>query len=91
MAAGKLGWIINGIRHRRKKDTIRKIDIKVARYDLDVVEIQNNIIGDLSEVNKRLLEELENYRAMEDEDRQLQMMMEDIEEGKKDLMQMLEP
>ena len=38
-----------------------------------------------------LLEELENYRAIEDEDRHLQMMIEDVEEGKEDLKRLLEP
>lgn len=38
-----------------------------------------------------LLEELENYRAIEDEDRHLLMMIEDVEEGKEDLKRLLEP
>lgn len=63
----------------------------VARYDLDVVEVQSSIIADLAEVNRLLLEELENYRSMEDEDKQLLMMIEDIKEGREDLERMLEP
>ena len=65
--------------------------MKIARYDLDVVEVQNSIIADLVEVNRLLLEELENYRSMEDEDKQLLMMIEDIKEGREDLERMLEP
>ena len=63
----------------------------VARYDLDVVEVQSSIIADLAEVNRLLLEELENYRSMEDENKQLLMMIEDIKEGREDLERMLEP
>lgn len=63
----------------------------VARYDLDIVEIQNSIIADLAEVNKLLLEELENYRTIEDEDKHVLMMLEDIEEGQKDLLRLSEP
>lgn len=65
--------------------------MKIARYDLDVVEVQNSIIADLVEVNRLLLEELENYRSMEDEDEQLLMMTEEIKEGREDLERMLEP
>lgn len=65
--------------------------MKIARYDLDVVEVQNTIIADLVEVNRLLLEELENYRSMEDEDEQLLMMIEEIKEGREDLERMLEP
>lgn len=64
--------------------------MKIARYDLDVVEVQNSIIADLVEVNRLLLEELENYRSMEDEDEQLLMMIEEIKEGREDLERMLE-
>lgn len=63
----------------------------VARYDLDIVEIQNSIIADLAELNKLLLEELENYRTIEDEDKHVLMMLEDIEEGQKDLLRLSEP
>ena len=63
----------------------------VARYDLDVVEVQSSIIAGLAEVNRLLLEELENYRSMEDENKQLLMMIEDIKEGREDLERMLEP
>ena len=65
--------------------------MKIARYDLDVVEVQSSIIADLVEVNRLLLEELENYRSMEDEDEQLLMMIEEIKEGREDLERMLEP
>ena len=65
--------------------------MKIARYDLDVVEVQNSIIADLVEGNRLLLEELENYRSMEDEDEQLLMMIEEIKEGREDLERMLEP
>lgn len=81
--------IINRIRHGREKDEVQATN--VARYDLDVVEVQNSIIADLAEVNRLLLEELENYRSMEDEDKQLLMMIEDIKEGREDLERMLEP
>lgn len=53
--------------------------------------MQNSIIADLAEVNRLLLEELENYRSMEDEDKQLLMMIEDIKEGREDLERLLEP
>lgn len=81
--------IINRIRHGREKDEVQATN--VARYDLDVVEVQNSIIADLAEVNRLLLEELENYRSMEDEDKQLLMMIEDIKEGREDLERLLEP
>lgn len=80
---------INRIRHGKEKDEVQATN--VARYDLDVVEVQNSIIADLAEVNRLLLEELENYRSMEDEDKQLLMMIEDIKEGREDLERMLEP
>lgn len=81
--------IINRIRSRREEDEVQATN--VARYDLDVVEVQSSIIADLAEVNRLLLEELENYRSMEDEDKQLLMMIEDIKEGREDLERMLEP
>lgn len=81
--------IINRIRHGREEDEVQATN--VARYDLDVVEVQSSIIADLAEVNRLLLEELENYRSMEDEDKQLLMMIEDIKEGREDLERMLEP
>ena len=68
--------IINRIRSQREEDEVQATN--VARYDLDVVEVQSSIIADLVEVNRLLLEELENYRSMEDEDKQLLMMIEDI-------------
>lgn len=91
MAAGVVSRIINKIRRKKEEDTRREAVVEVARYDLDVVEVQNSIIADLAEVNRRLLEELENYRAMEDEDKHLLMMIEDIEEGKEDLKRLSEP
>lgn len=81
--------IINRIRSQREEGEVQATN--VARYDLDVVEVQSSIIADLAEVNRLLLEELENYRSMEDEDKQLLMMIEDIKEGREDLEQMLEP
>ena len=81
--------IINRIRSQREEDEVQATN--VARYDLDVVEVQSSIIADLAEVNRLLLEELENYRSMEDEDKQLLMMIEDIKEGHEDLERMLEP
>ena len=84
-----LRWIINRIRSQREEDEVQATN--VARYDLDVVEVQSSIIADLTEVNRLLLEELENYRSMEDEDKQLLMMIEDIKEGREDLERMLEP
>ncbi len=91
MAKGIISRIINKIRHRKEEDTNSEAAVEVARYDLDVVEVQNSIISDLAEVNRLLLEELENYRAIEDEDRHLLMMIEDVEEGKEDLKRLLEP
>ena len=81
--------IINRIRRQREEGEVQSMN--VARYDLDVVEVQSSIIADLAEVNRLLLEELENYRSMEDEDKQLLMMIEDIKEGREDLERMLEP
>ena len=81
--------IINRIRSQREEDEVQATN--VARYDLDVVEVQSSIIADLVEVNRLLLEELENYRSMEDEDKQLLMRIEDIKEGREDLERMLEP
>lgn len=57
--------IINRIRSQREEGEVQATN--VARYDLDVVEVQSSIIADLAEVNRLLLEELENYRSMEDE------------------------
>ena len=81
--------IINRIRSQREEGEVQATN--VARYDLDVVEVQSSIIADLAEVNRLLLEELENYRSMEDENKQLLMMIEDIKEGREDLERMLEP
>ena len=81
--------IINRIKSQREEGEVQATN--VARYDLDVVEVQSSIIADLAEVNRLLLEELENYRSMEDEDKQLLMMIEDIKEGREDLERMLEP
>jgi hypothetical protein len=81
--------IINRIRSQREEGEVQATN--VARYDLDVVEVQSSIIADLAEVNRLLLEELENYRSIEDEDKQLLMMIEDIKEGREDLERMLEP
>ena len=81
--------IISRIRSQREEGEVQATN--VARYDLDVVEVQSSIIADLAEVNRLLLEELENYRSMEDENKQLLMMIEDIKEGREDLERMLEP
>lgn len=81
--------IINRIRSQREEGEVQATN--VARYDLDIVEVQSSIIADLAEVNRLLLEELENYRSMEDENKQLLMMIEDIKEGREDLERMLEP
>lgn len=81
--------IVNGIRHRKEEESNGATD--VARYDLDIVEVQSSIIADMAEVNRLLLEELANYRAIEDEDKHLRMMLEDIEEGQKDLLRLSEP
>ena len=81
--------IMNRIRSQREEGEVQATN--VARYDLDVVEVQSSIIADLAEVNRLLLEELENYRSMEDEDKQLLMMIEDIKEGREDLERLLEP
>lgn len=89
MAVAVLRRIINRIRSQREEGEVQATN--VARYDLDVVEVQSSIIADLAEVNRLLLEELENYRSMEDEDKQLLMMIEDIKEGREDLERMLEP
>lgn len=55
---------------------------------LQMIEVQSSVITDLIEVNKRLLLELEQYRAIEDEDNIILTMMQDIEEGKEDLIKM---
>ena len=47
--------IINRIRNQRKEGEVQATN--VARYDLDVVEVQSSIIADLAEVNRLLLEE----------------------------------
>ena len=81
--------IINRLRSQREEGEVQATN--VARYDLDVVEVQSSIRADRAEVKRLLLEELENYRSMEDEDKQLLMMIEDIKEGREDLERMLEP
>ena len=57
-------------------------------YLLQMIEIQASVITDLTEVNKRLLLELEQYRAIEEEDNIILTMIQDIEEGKEDLIKM---
>ena len=59
MAKGIISRIINKIRHRKEEDIHSEAAVEVARYDLDVVEVQNSIISDLAEVNRLLLEELD--------------------------------
>ena len=60
----------------------------MSDYLLQMIEVQASVITDLTEVNKRLLLELEQYRAIEEEDDIILTMMQDIEEGKKDLIKM---
>lgn len=57
-------------------------------YLLQMIEVQASVITDLTEVNKRLLLELEQYRAIEEEDNIILTMMQDIEERKEDLIKM---
>lgn len=57
-------------------------------YLLQMIEVQASVITDLTEVNKRLLLELEQYRAIEEEDNIILTMIQDIEAGKKDLIEM---
>lgn len=60
----------------------------MSDYLLRMIEVQASVITDLTEVNKRLLLELEQYRAIEEEDNIILTMMQDIEEGKEDLIKM---
>ena len=60
----------------------------MSNYLLQMIEVQASVITDLTEVNKRLLLELEQYRAIEEEDNIILTMMQDIEEGKEDLIKM---
>lgn len=60
----------------------------MSDYLLQLIEVQASVITDLTEVNKRLLLELEQYRAIEEEDNMILTMMQDIEEGKEDLIKM---
>ena len=60
----------------------------MSDYLLQMIEVQARVITDLTEVNKRLLLELEQYRAIEEEDNIILTMMQDIEEGKEDLIKM---
>lgn len=57
-------------------------------YLLQMIEVQASVITDLTEVNKRLLLELEQYRAIEEEDNIILTMIQDIEVGKEDLIEM---
>lgn len=57
-------------------------------YLLQMIEVQASVITDLTEVNKRLLLELEQYRAIEEEDNIILTMIQDIEAGKEDLTEM---
>lgn len=59
----------------------------MSDYLLQMIEVQASVITDLTEVNKRLLLELEQYRAIEEEDNIILTMMQDIE-GKEDLIKM---
>lgn len=60
----------------------------MSDYLLQMIEVQASVITNLTEVNKRLLLELEQYRAIEEEDNIILTMMQDIEEGKEDLIKM---
>ncbi len=60
----------------------------MSDYLLQMIEVQASVITDLTEVNKRLLLELEQYRAIEEEDNIILTMIQDIEEGKEDLTKM---
>ena len=60
----------------------------MSDYLLQMIEVQASVITDLTEVNKRLLLELEQCRAIEEEDNIILTMMQDIEEGKEDLIKM---
>lgn len=60
----------------------------MSDYLLQMIEVQASVITDLTEVNKRLLLELEQYRAIEEEDNIILTMMKDIEEGEEDLIKM---
>lgn len=60
----------------------------MSDYLLQMIEVQAGVITDLTEVNKRLLLELEQYRAIEEEDNIILTMMQDIEEGREDLIKM---
>lgn len=60
----------------------------MSDYLLQMIEVQAGVITDLTEVNKRILLELEQYRAIEEEDNIILTMMQDIEEGKEDLIKM---
>ena len=57
-------------------------------YLLQMIEVQASVITDLTEVNQRLLLELEQYRAIEEEDNIILTMIQDIEAGKEDLIEM---
>ena len=57
-------------------------------YLIQMIEVQASVITDLTEVNKRLLLELEQYRAIEEEDNIILTMIQDIEAGKEDLIEM---
>ena len=60
----------------------------MSDYLLQMIEVQASVITDLTEVNKRLLLELEQYRAIEEEENIILTMIQDIEEGKEDLIKM---
>lgn len=60
----------------------------MSDYLLQMIEAQASVITDLTEVNKRLLLELEQYRAIEEGDNIILTMIQDIEEGKEDLIKM---
>lgn len=54
-------------------------------YMLRILETQNIVIEGLTEVNKILLSELEQYRTIEEENERALMRMKEIEDRKTDL------
>lgn len=68
----------------------KKWDTEEYYYDVeeDGTLKAEEVYGKIDAVNKRLLLELEQYRAIEEEDNIILTMMQDIEEGKEDLIKM---
>lgn len=51
----------------------------MSDYLLQMIEVQASVITDLTEVNKRLLLELEQYRAIEEEDNIILTMIQELD------------